>query len=149
MPTMLKHQQFEDNEIDIMESKISKRQHVDIYNNKKGENLEKYMANNNIYVHLFSYLQKESNRLIDLNKKKKNLNHLLYITKFGQSNNCQLCVRVSRQKKLKSQKKSYIGFLQEEIESKLISTVFTASSTTNSGHLIRGRLKSHLFSNYR
>ena len=44
MPTVLKHQQFEDNGSDEMELRDSKCQRLDLHNNEEEESLDKFEA---------------------------------------------------------------------------------------------------------
>lgn len=41
-PAILKCQQFKDNKSDKTEFKISKRQYIDVYDNKEGQRLDEY-----------------------------------------------------------------------------------------------------------
>lgn len=69
----------------MTEPKISKWQHVNVYNNKERQSLDKYkdenMCKDNIYILFPSFYQKESNYLTDLSKKNKKpkLSCILYI----------------------------------------------------------------------
>lgn len=83
MLVTLKRQQFKDNESDMTESRISKCQCIDIYDNEEGQSLDKYEDKGNRYIFLLPLSQKESNRLINLGEKINNLNHLICITKFS------------------------------------------------------------------
>lgn len=80
----------------MTESKVSKHQHVDIHDNKELKSLDKYEDKGDRYVLLPSPPQKESNCLIDLRKKTKSLNYLIYIPKISQLDNYSLCIRVLR-----------------------------------------------------
>lgn len=56
---------------------------MDVYDNKKGQSLDEFESKSDIYIFLPLFSQKELNHLIDLGKKIKSLNQLIYILKFG------------------------------------------------------------------
>lgn len=71
-----------------MESRVSKRQYVDMYNNKKRQSLDEYKSKSKgedvRYIPLpFLPFQKESNYPINIGEQTKSLNHLVYISKIG------------------------------------------------------------------
>lgn len=81
---VLKHLQFGDNINDKMKLGESKRQHLDEQNNKERNSLDKdeseikdvrYILSP--FISLFPLFQKESNRLSNLGKETRSLNHLI------------------------------------------------------------------------
>lgn len=56
MPALLKCQQFKNSKSDTTESKVSKLQCVDSYNNKKRQGLNKYEDNDDKFVFFSLYL---------------------------------------------------------------------------------------------
>lgn len=52
---------------------------MNAHDNKKRKSLDKYQGKGDKYISLFSLLQKESNRPIDLGEGIKSLNHLVCI----------------------------------------------------------------------
>lgn len=73
-----------------------------MYDNEEGKSLDKFESEDKRedigYVPFFFVIppQKESNRLIDMGKGIKSLNHLVCIPKIGLLYNCLLCIRVVR-----------------------------------------------------
>lgn len=93
---MFKRQQFENNKNEEAELRVSKHQRVDIYDDKKGQSLDRYKGEGEgkdveyilfLFVTL-SPLQKKSNCPIDMGKRTKSLNHLVYMPKIGLLYNC-------------------------------------------------------------
>lgn len=80
---MFKYQQFEDRKSDAIKPKALKRPYVDKYDNKERQGLDKYQNSSGRYIPLSSCLQKELNRLTDLSKRIKSLNHLICISKLS------------------------------------------------------------------
>lgn len=78
---MLKCQQFENSESDVIKSKALKRQYINVHDNEKKLDLEEYQSKSNRYVSLPLFSQKESNYPINLGKRTKSLNHFIYISK--------------------------------------------------------------------
>lgn len=83
---MLKPQQFEDSESDMMELKVSKYQRIDERDNEE-ENSSSYKYKDKIevtkyisslFIALFFLPQKESNRPSELGEETKSRNHLIY-----------------------------------------------------------------------
>lgn len=74
---VLKHKQLEDRESDITELRISKRQHVNAYDNKDKQSLDEYEDEGDIYFSLLFFPRQESNRLKNLDKRTQSLNHLV------------------------------------------------------------------------
>lgn len=98
---VLMYQQFEDSKSNEIKSKISKRQHIDIYDNEKRHGLDKYKGESEdegedegikyvflLFVTYHPPSQKKLNRPTDLDKRTRSLNYLVYIPKIGQSDNC-------------------------------------------------------------
>lgn len=77
MPAMLERQQFKDSGSDVTESKISKRRHVNPNDNEKEQDLGEYDNKDDRYSFFFLFSQKVSNRLTNLGKEIKSLNHLV------------------------------------------------------------------------
>lgn len=65
-----------------MKLNISKYQYIDKHNNKKGQDLDQYEQKSDEYIFLSFSPPKKLNRQKDLIKKKKSLNHFVYILKF-------------------------------------------------------------------
>lgn len=66
---------------------------MDVYDDKKEQGLDEYKGESDRYISLsFNTIYrppcKESNRLTDLGKGIRSLNHLIYIPKIGKSDNC-------------------------------------------------------------
>ncbi len=92
---MFKYQQFEDSENKETELKALKYQHVDVYDNREGQSLDKYKSEGKEedigYISLFFVTlllpppppQKMSNRSINMGKRIKSLNYLVYIPKIS------------------------------------------------------------------
>ena len=76
-PAMLKRQRFKDSKSDARKGRASKRPRVDEHDNKEGQRSDKYQDKSARYVPLPPYPQKESNRITDLGKGTKSLNHLV------------------------------------------------------------------------
>lgn len=79
---------FKNIEKEEIELRVLKYQYIDIYDNEKGQSLNKYKGKGDRYVSLpfntpHLLLCKESNRLIDLSKRTKCLNHFVYISNIG------------------------------------------------------------------
>lgn len=100
-----------------------------------------------LFISFLSLPQKKSSYLLDLSKRIKSLNHLVYIPKIYYLKKYLFRIQVSGWKRFKTQK-IHISHLQKRMKSHLFSTTSTASGTTNLCHLIREYLKSHLLSNY-
>lgn len=85
---MLKCQRSNNNKSKKMASNIYKYQQFEKHNTKKKQSLDKYKRNSDndkyiVFIYttfLFSH-QKEINRLLDLDKRIKNLIYLIYILK--------------------------------------------------------------------
>ncbi len=88
---VFKCQRFKDNRSDKTESRSLKCQRLDIYDNEKGERLDKFEdkgERENIEYVPFSFIaslfsRKESNRLTDMGEGTKSLNHFVCILKIG------------------------------------------------------------------
>lgn len=91
MELVLKRQQFEDSKSKEIELRISKYQYMGMYNNKKGQSLDKYEGEseekNVRYILLlfitFAPLRKELNRPISMSVGTRSLNNLVYVPKIG------------------------------------------------------------------
>lgn len=147
---MLKYQQFEGSISNATKLRALKCPCINKYNNKEGQNSNKYQNSGSRYVFLLSHLQKKSNRLTNLDKGRKGLNQLVYISKFPYQIIANFVLKFPTEESSKTKKKIiFTSCLQEKIESHLTSTTSTASGITNARDLIRKCLKSHLFSNHR
>ena len=99
---VLKRQQFKNSESDKAKPRDSKYQWFYIYDNKMKKGLDEFQSKDkgkNIQYILFpfiAFLQKESNRLTDIDKRIKSLNPLICIPKIGLSYNCLFYVRIFR-----------------------------------------------------
>ena len=86
---VLKHQRFENSRSDKMELRGSKRQQLDLHDDEKGEGLDKFEDEGKRkgigYVPLLFVTppQKELNRLTDMDKETRSLNHFVCIPKIG------------------------------------------------------------------
>lgn len=92
MTIIFKRQQLEMSKSEETGPRVSKCQQMGMYDD---ESLSKYKSGEEAdigYISLFfvGFLpsQQESNRLIDMAMRTKNLNHLIYIPKIGISYNC-------------------------------------------------------------
>ncbi len=91
---MFKRQQFEDSKSEETEPRISKRQRVNVYDDKEGLSLDEYEGEGEDIGYiplLFVALpppRKKSNRPIDMGEGTRSLNHLVCIPKIGLSYNC-------------------------------------------------------------
>ena len=89
MPAVLKRQQFKDGGSDEMDPRGSKCQRLDLRDNEEEEGLDKFESEGkekNIGYVPLSFIalpQKESNRLTDMGKGTRSLNHLVCILKIG------------------------------------------------------------------
>lgn len=96
-----KYQRFEDNKSKKIELRVWKHKYVNVYDNEEGQDLDEYKNEGDRYISFpfsVSYppLCKESNYSIDLDKRIKSLNDLVYISIICQSDNDYLCIRVTR-----------------------------------------------------
>lgn len=85
---MLKRQRFKDSKSDKIALKVEKCQRLNEYNNKEGQGLDKYDGEGEgdryiffAFITLIPLFQKELNRLSDLSKRPRSLNHLVCIPK--------------------------------------------------------------------
>ncbi len=110
---VLKRQRFKDSESEERKPRVSKCQRLGVHDDEEGQSLDKYEGEDegeDVGYVLLSFVapppppQKESNRLTDMGKGTRSLNHLVCIPKIGLSYNCKFCVRVPRQRVFKSKK---------------------------------------------
>ena len=88
------------------------------------------------------------NCLLDLGKRTRSLNHLVYIPKICYSKSVNFALEFSGRRDLKAPKKIYISHIKKRLESHLAFSASTASVITNYHYPIRERFESHLPSNY-
>ena len=86
---VLKRQQFEDSGSDEIEPRGSKCQRLDLRDNEKKDDLDKFESDGEregigyVLLLFVASLQKEDNSPIDMSKRTKSLNHLVCIPKNG------------------------------------------------------------------
>lgn len=94
---MLKYQQFKDSKNDEIESSISKRRQLNMHDNEKRQSLNMYEGEGKgegkrdilfFFIGLLFFSQKELNCPINLGKRTKSLNHLVYILKICYLEKC-------------------------------------------------------------
>lgn len=115
MAMVFKRRRFEDSKNDVTELRLSKCKLVDEHDNEKeNSSLDKYKIEIestryvfSLFIALFLLLPKDLNRLSKLHKRKKSLNHLIYILKICYLEKCYIyfASEFSGRRDLKSKKK--------------------------------------------
>lgn len=82
---------------------------MDVHNNEKGQDLDKFQDKDGKYISLLFFLQKESNCLTNLSKGTRSLNYLIYILKLLYQVITNFALEFPGKKSLKTKKKSILA----------------------------------------